>query len=80
MQNVERRRAVLTPRNRLIDLVLAGHSFDEATVNKTAIWGNRLLRDRNEWADQNRRGRRYNDEEHARARNALARSDRNGGR
>lgn len=48
MQKEERRRAVLTPRNRLIEAVLGGR-FDEATLNDTTRWGNRLQAEALRW-------------------------------
>lgn len=69
----ERRRAVLTPRNRLVEVVLSGLEVDEATVTETTIWGNALTRARDAWADNNRSGRRYSDAETARAQGLIRR-------
>jgi hypothetical protein len=53
--------ATLTLRNPLIENALAAANFDENYIQQAAMWGNVVLRARDDWADQYRRGRRYSD-------------------
>ena len=42
-------------------IATANVSFDQRTVNETALWANALLRSRDAWADKARNGKRYRD-------------------
>lgn len=56
-----RGRATLKPRNPLIESALQAANFDNTDVQQAALWGNVLLRDRDDWARQYRGGKRYSD-------------------
>ncbi len=66
-----RGRATLTVRNPLVDSALAAAHFDGETIQEAARWGNALLRARDAWADQYRKGRRYSDATGERHQNSL---------
>lgn len=56
-----RGRATLTVRNPLIENALQATNFDKESIQQATHWGNSLLRARDDWADQYRKGRRYSD-------------------
>lgn len=58
----QRGRATLTLRNPLIESALQAANFDENDIQQAALWGNVLLRARDDWARENRNGRRYSDD------------------
>ncbi len=66
-----RGRATLTARNPLIENALQAADFDGETIQQATRWGNALLRARDAWADENRRGRRYSDATAERQPNSL---------
>ena len=53
--------ATLTLRNPLIESALQAANFDENDIQQAALWGNVMLRDRDDWARQYRGGKRYSD-------------------
>ncbi|WP_298196750.1 hypothetical protein [Novosphingobium sp.] len=61
MHKEKRLTGTLAPVNRPIDHVLAGLNIDGVNLQDAAAWGNNLLRLRDQWADINRKGRRYSD-------------------
>jgi hypothetical protein len=71
-------RATLTLPNPLFVSALGGGNFDEENIQEAALWGNALLRARDEWADLYRKRRRYSDEPVDRNRDSLGWQ--NGGR
>ena len=73
-----RGRATLTLPNPLLVSALGGGNFDKDDIQEAALWGNALLRAREDWARQFRGGKRYSDETAERQRNSLGWQ--NGGR
>jgi len=65
-------RARLSVRDPRIETLLGGISIEGFNLEQTRTWGNALLRARDNWADRNRKGRRYSDRETA-ERNGLVR-------
>ena len=66
-----RGRATLTVRSPLIENALQAANFDGETLQQAAVWGNALLRARDDWARENRNGRRYSDATGERQQNSL---------
>jgi hypothetical protein len=73
-----RGRATLTLRYPLIESALHAADFDENDIQQAALWGNVLLRARDDWARQCRGGKRYSDGTAERHHNSHTRQ--NGGR
>ncbi len=65
-------RARLSVRDPLIENMLASISIEGFDIDETRHFGNALLRARNAWADQYRKGRRYSDATGERQPNSLA--------
>lgn len=72
-----RGRATLTLRNPLIESALQAANFDDNAIQQATIWGNVLLRERDDWAQQYRGGKRYSDATAERPLSSLTRQ--NGG-
>ena len=64
-------RARLSVRDPLIENMLASISIEGFDIDETRRFGNALLRARNVWADQYRKGRRYSDATGERQQNSL---------
>lgn len=64
-------RARLSVRDPLIENMLASISIEGFDIDETRRFGNALLRARNAWADENRKGRRYSDAAAQRQQNSL---------
>jgi hypothetical protein len=62
--------------NPLFVSALGGGNFDKEDIQQAARWGNALLRARDAWADENRKGRRYSDASVERHQNGLGRQNR----
>jgi hypothetical protein len=60
--------------------MLASISIDEASVTRTRIWRNALVRARDAWVDTYRHGHRYSDAELPPRQNSLTNYRRDGGR
>lgn len=71
-------RARLSVRDPLIENMLASISIEGFNIDQTRRFGNALLRARDAWADENRKGRRYSDATGERQQNSLGWQ--NGGR
>lgn len=57
----------LSVRNPRVENWLAAFNLDGINIEETRTFSNALLKARDDWADQNRFGRRYSDQQEARA-------------